>query len=257
VPSAFQINAFFRYWLLCVDEHSLHSPFFFDFYSKVVKTKSASLASAEKLRQQLLRSNLSIHIDELGAGSVISSTPRRVSDIARVSLSHLRYSKLYARAIQYFKSRHVLELGTSLGINTLYLAQHRAVEVITFEGVPSICEVARDTFNFAQVTNIHLVEGNIDDTLVQYLRSSPKPDFVFIDANHRYDAVMNYFRKLLMVVKDSTVLVFDDIHLNRDMEKAWGEIQQHELVHATADLFRCGFVFFDPSLNRQHRVLQF
>jgi predicted O-methyltransferase YrrM len=257
VPSLFQTKAFLRYWLLCVDEHSLHSPFFFDFYTKVLKAPVEPLVIAEKLRSQLQQSNLTVRVDELGSGSVLKNRDRKVRDMARVSMSSMKFSSLYAAAIRYFNCRQVLELGTSLGINTLYLAKNPAVNVATFEGVPGICEMARDTFNFAQAGNIQLIEGNIDETLEQYLRTSPKPDFVFIDANHRYEAVMNYFRKFLMVAKSSTVIVLDDIHLSPDMEKSWQELQQHELVYASADLFRCGFIFVDPSLGRQHRVLQF
>jgi hypothetical protein len=54
-----------------------------------------------------------------------------------------------------------------------------------------------------------------------------------------------------------SALIIDDIHQSPEMEKAWKEIQQHALVYGSIDLYRCGIVFFDPSLNKQHVVLQF
>jgi predicted O-methyltransferase YrrM len=257
VPTFFQVKSFIAYWLACVDENSLHSPFFYDFYTQVIKRKSKYSTLPENLRQQLLQSSQSITIEELGAGSVLTNPLRKVADIARVSLSDQKFSQLYARSIQHFNSKHIVELGTSLGVNTLYLAQHPSTIVATFEGAMTVAEIARDTFAFADSHNITLYEGNIDFTLEKYLRTHSKIDWAFIDANHRYEAVITYFNLLLSASHANTVLVFDDIHLNEGMHKAWKEIQKHDLVYATADLYRCGFVFLDPSLNRQHCVLWF
>lgn len=252
-----QAAAFASYWLNNVDEHSLHSPFFYDFYTKVVRVKSNPLKQAEKLREDLVKSTLSIDVQDLGAGSVLTASQRNVRDIARISLSSQKFSAFYARAIAYFKCKQVLELGTSLGINTLYLAQSAGTTVTTFEGALALSEIARDTFRFANSTNVRLVEGNIDTTLPSFLRNTSNIDFAFVDANHRQEPTLRYFENLLEVSGDKTILVFDDIHLSPEMEEAWTKIKSHELVYATADLFRCGFVFLDPSLNRQHWILRF
>lgn len=253
----FQAKAFLSYWLNCVDEHSLHSPFFYDFYTKVVKQETVINSHAERLRKQLLESTLSIEINDLGAGSVIKSNQRQVKDIARHSLSEAKFSALYARVIQYYQCKKVIELGTCLGINTLYLGEGKPSSLTTFEGANALINLAKDTFTFAQASGIKMVEGDLDETLEIYLRNNPKIDFAFVDANHRYEAVMRYFRLLLKSSHDKTILVFDDIHLNAEMEKAWIEIKNDSLVYATADLFRCGFVFLDSSLNHNHKVLQF
>lgn len=252
-----QLKSYCSYWLLNVDEHSLHSPFFYDFYTKIVKARSEPSVIAEKLRADLLKSSLSITVQDLGAGSVLTSPERSVKDIANVSLSQKKFSALYARVISHFQFKQVLELGTSLGINTLYLAQSKTSTVTTFEGAESIAEIARDTFKFANSKNIRVVEGNINTTLPYYLHNTPKIDFAFVDANHRYEPTLLNFEHLLDASHEKTILVFDDIHLSKEMEQAWEEIQQHEMVYATADLFRCGFVFLDPSLNRQHWILRF
>lgn len=252
-----QLKSYSSYWLLNVDEHSLHSPFFYDFYTKVVKATSEPLSYAETLRTNLLKSSLSIEVQDLGAGSVLGANQRSVKDIATVSLSNQKFSALYARVIDYFQCKQVLELGTSLGINTLYLAQSKLTRVTTFEGAATIAEIARDTFKFAASKNIKLIEGDIATALPYYLRNSPKIDFAFVDANHRYKPTLHNFEHLLDASHEKTILVFDDIHLNEEMEQAWEKIKEHELVYATADLYRCGFVFLDPSLNRQHWILRF
>lgn len=257
MASFFQVKSFLSYWLNSVDEHSLHSPFFYDFYTKVVKRKTEPYDVAEKLRQQLVSSKKTIAINDLGAGSVLSSTNRAINDIARVSVSPAKYGMLYKRCIEHFRCKHILELGTSLGINTLYLSRNTGSIVHTFEGAPTIAEIALDTFGFASASNIKLIQGNIDDTLKNHLRSNREIDFAFVDANHRYEAVLDYVGKLLNASHEKTVIVVDDIHLNEGMERAWNELKANDRIHATADLYRCGFLFMDPSLNHQHWVLQF
>ena len=104
--------------------------------------------------------------------------------------------------------------------------------------------------------NVRLVTGNIDETLPEFLEHERRVDFAFIDANHRYAPTLRYFEWLVGKVHEQSVLVIDDIHYSPEMERAWKKIQQHRLVCASADIFRCGILFFDPSLNKQHVILQ-
>lgn len=252
----FQTKAIVSYWLNAVDEHSLHSPFFFDFYTNVVKNKTGETAVAgiENLRKKLLSDTRPLKTQD--PGSRKSNKPRTISSIARTSVSPLKFSSLYLRMIRHFKARTILELGTSLGINTLYLAQPKDAHVTTFEGSAEIADIARLTFEFAESKNIQLVEGNLDQTLSTHLQTARKIDFAFVDANHRYQPTLSYLEQLLARIHGSSIIVLDDIHYSAEMEKAWHEVKNHKLVYGSADLFRCGVLFFDPSLNKQHVILQ-
>lgn len=256
----FQLRSFITYWLDAVDEHSLHSPFFFDFYTKTLKTEviDLKLAHIEELRLKLLSDDRSIEVTDLGSGSThFISSRRKISDIAGTSLSPRKFSLLYRKIIRRFNCQNLLELGTSFGINTLYLASAKESNVITFEGSPAIAETAQALFDGARADNITLIIGNIDQTLPFHLQSIEKIDFAFLDAHHRYEPTLQYFNGLILKIHEDSVIVLDDIHYSPEMEKAWKEIQTHQRVYATADLYRCGIVFFNPSLNKQHVVLQF
>jgi predicted O-methyltransferase YrrM len=259
MPSAFQIKSFLTYWLDAVDEHSLHSPFFFDFYTRIVKGKSSptEFSSIEALRAKLLNTDQSVTITDLGAGSQkLNGSSRKISDIAAVSLSSQKFSSLYARIIRHFQCMTIVELGTSLGINALYLGSS-AGRVATFEGSSEIVEFARSTFEFHGSKNIIIQEGNIDDSLPAFLRQSGKIDLAFMDANHRYEPTVRYAELLIRKSHLRTVIILDDIHHSSEMENAWHFLRKHSLVYGSADLYRCGILFFDPSLNKQHVVLQF
>lgn len=256
--TVFQIKTFFNYWLEAVDRHSLHSPFYFDLYEKVVRGKdSCDASSIERLRGKLLDNPTPLLVDDPGSGSVLKHRERKVSDIARTSLTPAKYSRLYARLIRYLYCRNIVELGTSLGINALYLACEPKTRVTTFEGSRSVAAAAKSTFEFADAGNISLVEGNIDSTLPGWLEEHERIDLGFIDANHRYEPTMRYFHLLQRKTHFKSVIIVDDIHYTPEMEKAWDEIRNDALVYGSVDLYRSGLVFFDPSLNKQHVVLQF
>jgi predicted O-methyltransferase YrrM len=201
----------------------------------------------------------SLIVEDLGAGSAFfkSNSTRMIRDIARTSISPRKYSNLYLRVIKEYNYKSIIELGTSLGLNTMYLGSSPSTQVTTFEGADGLATFAEELFNSAALQNITLVRGNIDVTLPQLIKEINVVDFALIDANHRYEPTLKYFDLLASKVTPNSIVVLDDIHSTPDMEHAWNTIQQDSRVSATADLYRCGLVFFEPSLNKQHVVLRF
>ncbi len=254
----FQIKSYFNHWLNAVDAHSIHSPFFFDFYNKVIKKENQNapdFAAIEELRHKLLVNTTEVTINDLGAKSThFKKDSRTLSRIAETSLSPATYCRLYHRIIHYIEATHILELGTSMGMTTLYLAQKKNAHVTTFEGNPSMINVALTHFEYFNTKNIELVEGNLDAELSNYLLKPAKIDFVLMDANHRFEPTMRYFNLLSRRMADKGVIVIDDIYYSEEMNRAWKELSNHQLVYGSLDLFRCGILFFDPALNRQHYI---
>lgn len=256
----FQSRAFITYWLDAVGRHSLHSPFFYDFFSTVVARDEVTSAYdvPERLRKEMLADTTVINVTDLGAGSRFNAgSTRKLCDIARVSLSPARRSRLLDRIARRFECSHIVELGTSLGINTLYLASGHNRKVTTFEGAPEIAGRAQMNFAKAGADNIDVIVGDIGKTLPDFLGGDPTIDLVFMDANHQYTPTLTYFEMLVPALHARSVVVLDDIHYHAGMEKAWYELQRHGSVWGSADLFRTGILFFDPSLNKQHVVLQY
>jgi predicted O-methyltransferase YrrM len=255
-----QLKAYTGHWLNVVDEHSIHSPFFFDFYMNVVKAKSDHeyLKKIEKLRDKLLQNDFEIDVIDYGAGSKhFTSEKRSLSKIAATSLSPRAHCELYYRILKFVEAENVVELGTSLGVTTLYLAAQKDITVTTFEGSKSLASIALTNFEAFNAKNITLVEGNIDETLPDFLQDPTKINFALVDANHRYEPLIRYFTGICWRMSDKGIMVIDDIHHTPEMEQAWEELKNHELVYSSVDLFRCGLLFFDPILQKQHFVWHF
>ena len=70
MPFFHLLKAYLRHWLHVVDEHSIHSPFFFDYYTRVLrgKTDEKKFEKIEELRFNLLGNTTLIQVEDLGAG---------------------------------------------------------------------------------------------------------------------------------------------------------------------------------------------
>jgi predicted O-methyltransferase YrrM len=253
----FQLLAYLRFWLRSGNAHGLHSPFVFGLYTSVVRHTGTfgAYALVEERRRQLLKSTASLSVTDFGAGSHTGAgQERRIADIARTAAKPPRLAQLLFRLVNYFRPTTILELGTSLGLTTAYLAAADSrSQVVTLEGCPNVAAVARETFAALQLKNIRLVEGNIDNTLAPTLSTLGKPvDFAFFDGNHRYEPTLRYFELCLAHRTDNSVFVFDDIHWSEEMERAWEAIKAHPDVTITVDLFYIGLVFFRKGRPKQH-----
>jgi len=255
VSGFFQVKSYINHWLNSVDEHSIHSPFFFDFYNKVIRKDEdkPEFQSIEQIRRNLLQNSTLVNVNDLGASSPhFNSMSRPLSKITATSVSPASYARLYHRIINYIDAKQIIELGTSLGITTLYLAQKENVKVTTFEGNEAMINIALTHIEYFNHKNIDIIEGNIDTELSNFLLSPSKIHFALMDANHRYEPTLRYFNLLSRRMADKGVIVMDDIYYSEEMKRAWKEICNHQLVYGSVDLFRCGILFFDPALNRQH-----
>lgn len=240
--------------------HGIHSPFVFDLVTKVLNDKARYLdyKKIERQRSLLLANETVIEVEDYGAGSVKGLKKKRVvQQIAASSLKPQKYAQLLYRLVNYFQSKEVLEMGTSLGITTSYLASAQtSAHITTLEGSLAVASFAKETFAKLDLKNIELIGGNFDDTLTNI--ANKKFDFIFIDGNHRKEPTLRYFEQLLTCVHNDSVIVFDDIHWSSEMEQAWDAIKQHPSVTLSLDLFFIGIVFFrKEQKEEEHFVIRF
>jgi len=242
--------------------HGVHSPFVFAFITKVLNgSKDASVYSAiESVRSQLLNDNSVIEVEDFGAGSrVIGTKQRVVKQIAKTSLKPKKYSQLLNRIVQYYQPKTILEIGTSLGITTAYLAKAKTDSAVaTMEGARAIASIAQQNFQTLKLNNIKQVLGNFDETLPSTLAQINTIDLAFIDGNHRYEPTINYFQQILTKSNNNTLIILDDIYWSEEMEKAWQFVKAHPRTRLTIDLFAIGIVVLRPEiLHKQHFSIRY
>lgn len=265
--------------------HGVHSPYLFEWVRMVMSDKNTYYVwdEIEEIRQEMLKDTRELEFVDYGSGGPLPTSPskgrsanmRRVCDIAKGSLARRKEAQLLARLVGWLgrplltspsrggigdeasedrKGLTIVELGTSLGVTTAYLAaMDSRNKVVTYEGCPAVAEVARANWEKLGLSNIACVVGEITvDSLQLAVDRLSGIDVAFIDANHTYEATLTYFNALAPRVHEKSVVVVDDIHYNEDMEKAWKAICADERVTTTMDLYRMGLVFFDKHYWRKH-----
>jgi len=241
----------------------IHSPSLFYLVRFLMRDKSAYYcwAEIEKKRRLLLASEEELEVVDYGSGGSREGTHvrRRVCDIAKGHLEQPKIGQLLFRLVVYLGEQlkhpsEILELGSSLGISTSYLASADSRNrVMTMEGSGAVLNVAKGIWRQLEMENIEWVEGNIDETLYIYARK--KLDLVYVDANHTYEATKRYVDELIPRLNERGILVLDDIHHSREMERAWEEIKADKRVTTTMDCWHVGLVFIDPHyLKRHYRI---
>lgn len=251
------------YWLHSSNRkgHGTHSPFVFEFLQKVLNDKTAYPAydETERLRKKLLADNTPVPLEDYGAGSKAGPGSKSVAQITRHGAKSPKYAQLLFRIARYYRPHYIIELGTSLGISTAYLAlADRTSVMVTGEGNYAVASIAKSNFESVGLTNVRIITGNFDNTLPEMVSAIPQIDLAFIDANHRKKPTLAYFNELLKKTTASSIIIFDDIHWSDGMEGAWSEIKDHPSVMLTIDLFFFGIIFFRPEFKvKQHFRIRF
>lgn len=263
--SSFQLGKkFAQYYITAANGkgHGIHSPFVFDFVIHVLNDnkKYPCYNLIESLRKELLANDKSIEVEDFGAGSaVIPFKKRKINAIAASSLKSKKFAQLLFRIVKYYKPETIVELGTSFGTTTCYLAcANEQAKVFTLEGSKSIGEIASANFQKFNLPNVYFEQGDFKQSFPAVLQKINTVNFLFIDGNHRKEATLFYFYECLKKSKSSSIFIFDDIHWSKGMEDAWQEIKEHSLVTLTIDLFFIGIVFFNPDFKvKQDFVIRY
>ena len=243
----------------------IHSPYLFYIVRFLMHDRNAyyCFADIERRRESLRHSNEILNVVDFGS----SGSPegkhiqRKVCDIAQTHLESNRVGQLLFRLADYLgkekrKRLNIIELGTSLGITTAYLASASSRNnIVTLEGSGAVAEVAKRQWKMLGIYNINCVVGRIEDTLKKSVGNEPL-DLVFVDANHTYRATKEYADYLLPRMDEKGILVVDDIHHSEEMERAWEELKNDVRVTTSMDLWYVGLLFVDKHyLKRHYKIL--
>ncbi len=255
----------FKAWLMHVlkagGPHQVHSPLVFRLLTQVLVPHKDFYAFEElnAQRKSLLADNTTLEIVDYGAGSrkKIMGNSRKVSEIARLSLQKKRIAESLFYFIRDLQPSTGLELGTSLGLTTAYMAKASSgCNWVSMEGAPKVADYAINVLSQLAITNVEILKGNFDDLIPAYCAKGGNLDFALLDGNHRYEPTMRYFTWLSALAGEKSIFILDDIHWSSEMEKAWNEIQNSDRVSVSIDFFHFGIVFFRSGIEKQKFVLK-
>lgn len=244
---------YFIHWLYSSSEKG-NCDFFRDFGLNILHNKTVypEYELIENYRISLLNNNSMLETHPLGAGTRNGQKKRTVSSIARSASVNAKYGQLLFRLVRYYKPDQIVELGTALGISTMYLAMgNPGSSVISVEGNPRLGEIAARSFSYYGLHNITLINSNFDDAIPILHPDLKSNALVFIDGNHTLEATLRYYSLLSEASGLNRIMVLDDINWSAPMAKAWRIITDSECRGMTIDLFQLGIIFLGQNYNRQ------
>lgn len=254
------IQRYLKYYFVADTKYQVHSPFVFDFAMNVLEDDREfySFTTVEHLRSILERNSTQVQTTDFGAGSTSGNHQiKTIGKIAKNAASRKWQCQTLFRLVNFYKPKTMLEMGTSLGISTIYQASASLnSKFISLEGDPQIAKLANFHLEEMKIKNVDLRVGKFEDTLKLALNDLVKLDYVFVDGNHRLNPTLKYFEYLLKFAHNETVFVFDDIHWSDEMEKAWDKLKIHPRVTISIDLFHMGIVFIRKEKKvKEHYIL--
>lgn len=246
----------------------IHSPYLFELVRFILRDRNAYYCFADIERRRVFLKACNDELDVVDFGSQGSKdgkrVRRKVSEIAKNHLERPEVGQLLFRLVNWIgehekRPLEIVELGTSLGVTTAYLASADSRNTVqTYEGSGEVLQVAQGVWRTLRLENIRWIEGDIDQTLLNrdhslLLYSAPaRVDIAYVDANHTYEATKRYADFLLERLNQKGVLAIDDIHYSEEMERAWQELKLDPRVTSTMDLYHLGLIFVDPHYLKRH-----
>ena len=254
------INRYLSYLVFAKTKYYLHSPFVYHLMVNVIQDDRNFYAFDEinNLKSELLHLKKTISVNEHGAGSKKMANTRSIKQILKIAAATPKKGKLLFRLVNYFNCINILELGTSIGLSTAYMAKANPKNNITsIEACTNTIEVALENFEKLKLKNIKTINTTFSNFFEEETKQTKQYDLVYIDGDHKKESTINYFNQLLHFKNDHSIFVFDDINWSTGMFEAWQEIKAHPEVTISIDLFQLGIIFFKKNQAKQNFQLYF
>lgn len=237
--------------------YDLHSPFVAELVEAVLEDNRCyyAFSDIEAARSRWLTDEEIIHLTNIGAGSTISNASQRsAGDLLRSTAVSPETGRRLFRLVLWSQPESILELGTSMGISTSYLAAADArIPLLSIEGNDTVAAKARQHLADLGLQHVKIVSGLFDEQLPAALSTLRSLGLLFIDGDHRKEAVLTHVQACLQHRHNDSVFAIADIHWSDDMEQTWSELCALPEVTLSVDLFHFGLLFFKKEfIDKQH-----
>jgi predicted O-methyltransferase YrrM len=217
-------------------------PLEFLFDRRLTQAERQQVSRVESIREAVDRQPRSFEVVNRD-GHVCRLTASQIAHRVSVNPEWGTFLYLCAQAV---RARTILELGSCAGISGCYMASSEYCErFITVEASPDLASLARA--NICQVSHQAEVVNALFDDALDKIRPTlgAGVDLAYIDGHHKYEPTLHYLRRLEPHLNTGALVVFDDVHLSKEMWQAWQVLKGRKGFSHTIDAGRFGVCVWD------------
>ena len=234
------------------------------FRLRLTPDEAAAERGIGRVRRRLAASELSVAVEDFGAGSrpgnvgdAAKPPQRRVADVYGRAAAPPAWGRLLFGLVRALQPASVLELGTSLGVGAMHLQAALALNaledapgrLVTLEGAPTLAALAEQ--HLAEVpasAETEVVVGRFDATLGGVAEAHGPFGLVVVDGHHEAAAALRYVGRLRPYLAPGALVVLDDAEPWAAIRPAFHRLAADPGVRSV-DLGKLGLLFFDAPVR--------
>ena len=224
----------------------VHSPFVYSLITNVLREKSLyyDYKRIEQLRDALLNDP-----------SLLQNRDSQKN--IHKFLTSERHGRFLFRMVNFFHPETLLEIGTGLGVDTLYMASpHANCQCITLEEDLFLQNVSEKLFSAQSSSNIELIKGRWKESLEYVLGNTEKLDFVCLNANQQ-QPIRELYKMCRTKMHDQSIFIIRNIRTSKELYELWEELKKEDNVVSAIDIYSMGILLYNPSLTNKHYSLYY
>ncbi len=237
----YRLRKYFSYQCRAIGRYSVHSPFVYDFVTKVVNEK--------KIPDECLKI-------EAGLKAIKPASGKNAISAARARFVARRDGRLLFRIAAYFKPFSMLAFGPNTG--TIYLTGGwQEAHLIGVDELSGSLRSFIDRYRFLIQNKITLMEGSSESVLPALIRAHNRIDLAFVASADLLQLFFAHREEVFSCIHNETILLVYGIHCSPKATRDWEEIAGWPGVTVSMDLFNLGIIFFRNELSRQHFIIRY
>ncbi len=180
---------------------------------------------------------------------IYQENKRKIDHAQLKKQANVKYAELLFRLINRFDAKNILEIGSGVGINTLYLSAHSKQSTV-------ICvEQDHKKQKTAQLLLAHKSENIMLTNVLP--RKENSFDAIVWDLNEypiNKEDTLNFIGS---TIKSGGFIIVNHINRGKQNKEVWQRLLHTEAVTMSFHLGTIGIAFFKPSLPKQNYALYF
>ena len=232
--------------------YGVHSPFAYNFIVNIIEEKLPYYVfeDIEKRRTELLNNKDTVEFSSQ-KGVIKKKT---VAEITLKETQSGKYGALLFRLVNFMQSKHILQVGASTGIMTLYMASVRKdMQCIVLEERKELVPIVQEQCDALSLNHVKVEQGEYLNLIENVLKKQDYFDLIFLNTARNPELTHKILSKHIC----TRFLVVDGIYRDKKTKVLWESVKNNPHAKITIDLYYLGIALFDGKFYKKHYKVHF